>query len=293
MEFGARIRNTCRWLHLLCRFPSPSSASDTPDALEVLAKSFTEGKPFPHIVIDNFVTIDEHDFNATFPTSKYWTIPGGTFNDGYQFQKRHCSEIAKLPALFRDIIYELSGPTFLKIFSEAITGIRGLLPDPYLEWRRVTLKWARRYFGTHVDFNFLGPLALHRRLNLLIYFNPEWKEEYGGCLELYEKERNEPAVTILPSFGRCILFRTDNNSIHGFSRPIIGENRWRKSLALYYYTSEGDDEINGVTYWQRHGNLHGTRLLQLLAYKTLIRGSQLLAVYAHRVNPHFRAGSRR
>jgi hypothetical protein len=265
--------------------------SYTVNVLKALAKSFSEGKPFPHIVIDDFVTVDHDEVCAAFPTQDwaFWD----RFDDGYQFQKRHCSEISRMPALYRNMIHELSGPAFLRIL-EAITGIRGLLPDPYLYGGGLHLSGPGGILAPHVDFTSLGPLALYRRLNLLIYFNSEWEEQYGGCLELYEKGRTEPAVTIVPSFGRCILFRTDNQSIHGFSRPIIGENRWRKSLALYYYTSEGDNEIvpDGVTYWQRHGNMSRGRLIQFVTYKLLIRGSQLLSEYAHKMNPNLRSGSK-
>ena len=265
--------------------------SYTVNTLEALAKSFSEGKPFPHVIIDDFIAVDDQEVCAAFPTPDwaFWD----RFDDGYQFQKRHCSEIVRMPVLYRNMIHELSGPAFLRIL-ETITGIRGLLPDPYLYGGGLHLSGPGGILAPHVDFTSLGPLALYRRLNLLIYFNSEWAEEYGGCLELYEKGRKEPVATIVPSFGRCILFRTDNQSIHGFSRPIIGENRWRKSLALYYYTSEGDNEIilDGVTYWQKHGHMSRGRLIQFLAYKMLIRGSQLLSEYAHKINPNFRAGSK-
>src|SRR5205823_2319524 len=110
---------------------------------------------------------------------------------------------------------------------------------------------------------------------VLIYFNPGWREEYGGCLELFEKGALVPTRAIIPEFGRMVLFLTDDRSVHGFSRPIVGPDRWRSSLALYYYTSEDTERFSGdgATYWQHHGRQRGARLAKLLIYKVLLRGS--------------------
>ena len=42
----------------------------------------------------------------------------------------------------------------------------------------------------HTDFNFIKERKLYRRLNLLIYLNSDWKDEYNGALEL-RKEGEE------------------------------------------------------------------------------------------------------
>ena len=39
----------------------------------------------------------------------------------------------------------------------------------------------------HSDFYLHQYLKIDRRLNLLLYLNDDWKDEYGGHLELWDK----------------------------------------------------------------------------------------------------------
>lgn len=96
----------------------------------------------------------------------------------------------------------------------------------------------------HVDFNKHSFLNLHRRLNLLIYLNEDWKEEYGGALELQHKDMLTPTKKILPMFNTAVIFSTTSFSYHGNPAVInCPENKSRKSLAYYYYSTERSDEI--------------------------------------------------
>jgi hypothetical protein len=255
--------------------------------LDALRARFAAASPFPHLVMDDVLTLPSHIVSEAFPdpTWQHWH----RFEDGYQHRKLACGDIALLPTLFRDMIHELSGPAFLA-FLEGVTGIRGLIPDPYLAGGGLHSSGPGGILAPHADFHAYGRLALYRRINVLVYLNPEWHEAYGGCLELFRKGEQTPSASVVPAFGRMMLFVTDNRSIHGFTRPVTGEDRWRNSLALYYYTSEDTQDFagDGATYWQSHGAQRGLRLLQLTAYKALLRGAWFLSKLAHQVNPNLR-----
>jgi Rps23 Pro-64 3,4-dihydroxylase Tpa1-like proline 4-hydroxylase len=97
----------------------------------------------------------------------------------------------------------------------------------------------------HADFNFYKRLNLYRRLNLLIYLNENWKESWGGDLELWDRTGKRCVQRISPLFNRAVIFDTSNYSYHGHPRPLeCPEERSRKSVALYYYTVEApaDDD---------------------------------------------------
>jgi hypothetical protein len=105
----------------------------------------------------------------------------------------------------------------------------------------------------HADFNKHPKTKLDRRLNVLVYLNEDWHEEYGGHFELWDKEMKGVKTKILPLFNRMALFSTTSNSYHGHPNPLTcPPDRTRKSLALYYYTNgrpdsekfEGDQEHN-------------------------------------------------
>ena len=40
---------------------------------------------------------------------------------------------------------------------------------------------------------------------------------------------------------------TDDRSVHGFPEPVRGEGHWRRSIALYYYTSTEAPGFSGDT----------------------------------------------
>jgi hypothetical protein len=265
-------------------------ASHGAEALAGFAQRFEAARPFPHLVLDDFLALPQRAVVDAFPGVDWphWR----RFTDAYQHQKMHCGEIERLPSLFQAMIAELSSPSFLG-FLERVTGINGLIPDPYLSGGGLHSSGPGGILAPHTDFHSYGRLGLFRRINVLVYFNPDWQEAFGGCLELSAKGAATPSHSIVPIFGRMVMFLTDDRSVHGFSRPILGPGRWRNSLALYYYTSEDTDRFSGdgETYWQAHGQLRGKALVRLLAYKVLLRGAWSLSKLAHRVNPNFRPGS--
>jgi Rps23 Pro-64 3,4-dihydroxylase Tpa1-like proline 4-hydroxylase len=251
------------------------------------AKAFANASPFPHIVIDDFLSIPASEVAGCFPDDSWphWN----RFVDAYQHQKRSCGDIDLLPAIFQTMVHELSTPAFLG-FIEKITGLNALLPDPYLTGGGLHSSGPGGILAPHADFHVYGKMALYRRINVLVYFNPGWRAEFGGRLELFKKGDTEPTASIVPEYGRMVMFLTDDKSIHGFTNPVVGDNRWRNSLALYYYTSEDTEDFkgDGVTYWQTHGKQTAAGQVQLLAYKVLQRGAWTLSRYAHSLNPNLK-----
>ena len=80
-------------------------------------------------------------------------------------------------------------------------------------------------------------MNLDRRINVLIYLNENWEEEYGGHFELWEKDKSKCIVRIPPIFNKMAIFSTTDFSWHGHPDPLTcPQGRSRKSLALYYYT---------------------------------------------------------
>ena len=45
--------------------------------------------------------------------------------------------------------------------------------------------------------------------NLIIYLNENWKDEYGGFLELYDINKENP-VQIKPTFNSALIFKTND-----------------------------------------------------------------------------------
>lgn len=126
-------------------------------------------------------------------------------------------------------------------FLELLTGITGLIPDPAFFGSGVHLTAPGGILAVHADFNSLdvGRTRLRRRVNVFLYVNDDWPDEYGGHLELWDRNMSACRQRIHPSLGRLVVFSTTDFSYHGHLSALAApHDRLRRSLALYYYTRE-------------------------------------------------------
>jgi hypothetical protein len=246
-------------------------------ALATASARFAAAKPFAHLVMDDFLSVSPSEVTEAFPGGgwPHWS----RFTDAYQRGKRVCADIEAIPAPLSDLIREACSPGFLQRL-ETITGVEKLLPDPYLSGGGLHVSEEGGVLAPHTDFHLYERLNLYRALNLLIYLNPGWRPEDGGALELYSNADGAPDVSVTPVFGRAVVFRTDDVSIHGFTQPVA-LGRERRSLALYYYTARDSETFSGdtSTHWraQRHA-----------VYDGLIFASRALAKLARITDPNAR-----
>lgn len=210
-----------------------------PDYLEDLANKYREdyaqAKPFPHIVIDNF--LPESVLNSIldeFP--KPGAINWKKFDGAAEKKLASTSEL-QMGEATRILLYQLNSSTFIN-FIERLTGIDGIIPDPHFVGGGLHQIERGGYLKLHADFNLHQKLNIDRRLNLLIYLNKNWQEEYGGYFEMWDRDMIECQKKVLPIFNRCVVFSTTDFSYHGHPDPLTCPEGWtRKSLALYYYTN--------------------------------------------------------
>ena len=118
-----------------------------------------------------------------------------------------------------------------------ITGIKNLFSTQDSMGSGIHQGENGSFVDVHVDFNMHTEKNLERRINLLIYLNKFWKKEYGGNLELWDKKMTKCYHSIPPSFNTAVIFETDDNSPHGYSKIDIPKNESRKSFYCYYYTT--------------------------------------------------------
>jgi hypothetical protein len=204
------------------------------DVLKGDGAAYQSAQPFPHVVLDEF--LDDNLLREVLKEFEAMDRGGWHHTDKVHERKWSTENVAELGPRTRYVFAELNGGPFLA-FLEKLTGIDGLIADPHL--RGGGLHEIRRggKLGVHADFNFYERLGVYRRLNLLIYLNQEWQEEWGGHLELWDHTNTHCVARIAPIFNRAVLFDTSNFSYHGHPHPLACPNdRSRKSLALYYYS---------------------------------------------------------
>ena len=197
-----------------------------------LADQYQHADPFPHIVLDDF--LDQGTLKrvlADFPSSKNkFFFDRDQERLKFQYQPHEVQS-----ALVRNLFAELNSQAFLG-FLEEMTGIDGLIPDPYFEGGGLHETKRGGHLGVHADFNIHDGLKLERRLNLLIYLNEDWDDDFGGQLELWKKDMSECSVRVKPVIGRAVVFTTALDSFHGHPDPLnCPPERSRRSIATYYY----------------------------------------------------------
>mgnify|MGYP001217691063 FL=1 len=197
---------------------------------------FVNANPFPFIIIDDF-------FSKEFLNEVLNQFPNlaeqkkTTNYDNKNEVKFANNQYKNFPNNIKKLFDFLNSDFFLN-FLQRITNIQEkLIPDFELNGGGLHEIKKGGLLKIHSDFNKHPNLDLDRRLNVLIYLNKDWKEEYGGHLEFWDKEMTSCREKVLPIFNKMVIFSTTDNSNHGHPDPLnCPNNMSRKSIATYYYT---------------------------------------------------------
>ena len=214
---------------------------------ELAASAYTmyvKAVPFPHIVLDDFFDPELVDLVLSeFPQPG--AIRWQQFDNEHEIKLASAAESSFGPVT-RLFLYHLNSITFLEFLS-AITGIPHLISDPSFDGGGLHQIVRGGKLGIHADFNRHGTYDLDRRLNLLLYLNKDWREEYGGHLQLWNRGMTRCETKVLPIFNRVMLFGTTDFTYHGHPDPLqCPEGMTRKSLALYYFSNgRPAEEVSG------------------------------------------------
>ena len=209
--------------------------------VEALATRFQNAKPFPSICIDNFLDEDfANEVFASFPTFEQAKEMGRGFDAVNERGKYQITNSSLFPNPIGHLHNVLSSPEFLALIGR-VSGIDNLVADPELVGGGIHQTGPRGHLDVHVDFNYIADRRLHRRLNILVFFNKDWQDDWGGKLELWDKDVKVCHQSFAPLFNRCCIFRTSEISFHGVTAVNCPENVARRSFAAYYYTQENDE----------------------------------------------------
>lgn len=207
----------------------------TPEAIASMKDEFNRHE-YRRIVIDDFLKPETAELlYRNFPTESQMRRHYKGLNE----EKSEGSSFDQYHPVFEEVRQSLMEKDWTAVL-DRITGFEGLvLPDDF-RGAGVHQGFDGSFLDIHVDFNIHSVLDLHRRLNLLIYLNKDWKEEYGGHLELWNEDVSECIERISPQFNRCAIFATTETSWHGYDKMNLPEGVSRKSIFSYYYTPVAD-----------------------------------------------------
>ncbi|TAE66850.1 MAG: hypothetical protein EAZ85_15590 [Bacteroidetes bacterium] len=213
-------------------------AYTTPEAIEKLKNDFKDGFPYKHIVIDNFLTEDfAQSLHQNFPTidklNKHYHGLNEKKSEGSNFNDFHKD--------FSILRNEVLMSKQLADWVSEITNIEGVFVTDDKLGTGLHQGGDGSFLDIHIDFNIHAEKNVHRRLNLLIYMNQNWQEEYAGHLEMWDAKMTKCEKKLLPIFNRLVIFETNEISYHGYSTVHLPENMTRKSIYTYFYTPLRED----------------------------------------------------
>ncbi len=219
--------------------------------------AFVKAQPFPHVVIDNVLPREVLDqVLLELPGPEDWANHADWNNaNRTDAVKLSIPNDWDLGPSTRQLLNQFNSAVFVH-FLERLTGIEGLLPDPYYFGGGLHQIERGGFLKIHADFNVHHRLRVDRRLNALLYLNEGWQDEWGGHLELWDAPMEHAVERIAPIFNRLVVFATTDVSFHGHPDPLTcPEGVRRRSLALYYYTNGRPDHEQSPP----HSTLHQVR----------------------------------
>lgn len=208
-----------------------------------LSREYCNNSPVPHLLLHGLLDAAlASRLAAEFPKpdSDAWTH--------YQHQNENKHGMTKrqlFPAEVGRVTDFLNSARFVAWLSE-LTGIPELIADPMLEGGGLHQSGRGGYLNVHTDFSHHHyNKSWKRRVNLILYLNEDWREEWGGAIELWDDGMRGCAASYPCQFNDCLIFNTDEKSFHGFPEPLsCPEGASRKSLALYYYTVDDNRDFS-------------------------------------------------
>lgn len=194
-------------------------------------------EPFPHCIVDDF-------FNEE--TARLLEKDFPSFNDDVWHRYRNPLEVKNASNnwnLFPPLTYKIFQIFNLGIFRQLLKIKFNLDCELYRDEGLHGGGWHMLGRGgklnPHLDYFIHPKLGLQRKINLIVYLNHYWHEDWGGDFGLWEGnvdsgKSGKLAKSVSPLFNRAVMFET-SNSWHGIAKKIkCPSGQYRKSLATYY-----------------------------------------------------------
>ncbi|MEO7045249.1 MAG: 2OG-Fe(II) oxygenase [Ferruginibacter sp.] len=230
---------------------------------ETIYKKFNSSLPFRHVTIDNVL-------NENFARSIADSFPSlasmKTKYKGLNEQKAEDSSFQNFSPVTQQLHNYIGSSEFSEWISQ-ITGLKNIYSLNDRLGNGLHQGGNNSFLDIHIDYNIHPVKKMHRKLNLILFFNKEWKEQWGGLLELWDEEKC--FKKILPSFNRMVIFECSEISYHGYDLITCPENITRKSFYHYFF----QEVPKGLTY---HDTIFLVKQQDKFSKKIIIKTKELV-----------------
>jgi dTDP-glucose 4,6-dehydratase len=203
------------------------------ETLVELHNKFKNAEPYEHIIIPNFLNEEYaekvfNDFPVDINSGKWYEYNNPIEN------KFANDKINSMPRCIKKLFNLLSCKEIIKKIN-LLSGIEKLEYDPYLHGAGIHVHRSGGKLDMHLDYEKHPHLDKERRLNIILYMSKDWKEEWNGDTQLWDKDLSNCIVKSPVVFNTAIIFKTNETSWHGLPEEIkCPDGALRKTIAYYY-----------------------------------------------------------
>ena len=198
---------------------------------EKLRLQYLTAKPFPHLVLKDICDKEKL-------IKAYESIPVlDNKSRDYMFAKNKFekSNYGEISPLLKELQEDLSSSE-MNEFLSFITG-QNVFVDPKNHGGGLHQGRKSSFLDMHLDYNY-HPINNNwwREVNLLLYMNKDWKQEYGGHLELKDLRTGEHKKCDV-DFNTLIIQQCHDYTLHGYKPTKFPEGNFRTSIATYAFSN--------------------------------------------------------
>jgi Rps23 Pro-64 3,4-dihydroxylase Tpa1-like proline 4-hydroxylase len=167
--------------------------------------------------------------------------------NSFRERKFTSKSLSEFDPLMADITFALQDERVIAKVAE-LTGIRDAVGDPHLYAGGLSAMERGHFLNPHIDNSHDGEQKYYRVLNLLYYISPDWKQEYGGNLELWDERVTRP-IEIPSMFNRLVLMATGDRTWHSVNEVRVDATR--RCISNYYFSPHSPNgyETSHITFF--------------------------------------------
>lgn len=205
-------------------------------------------------------------------------------NKSLREHKHIAAQMDQHDPLLEQAIYAFQDADVVSLI-QSICGIDKLEPDTNLYAGGISTMKKGQFLNPHLDNSHDKDRNRWRVLNLLYYVNPNWKDHYGGDLELWPDGLKGEPIVIPSKFNRLVVMATHQGSWHAV-RPVQVDQA-RNCVSNYYFSPDPLRETDRFHVTTFRGWPHQRIKNEILKIDSTLRmGLRKLFKKGVRENPH-------
>jgi Rps23 Pro-64 3,4-dihydroxylase Tpa1-like proline 4-hydroxylase len=209
----------------------------------ILKESFCNAKPFPFVIIDNFLEEDYYQeiYKNLDLFYKERDIKKGVQYNSLVEKDKWGSYGMKMPEVMIKLFNDLKSEKMLSFLNE-VTGFENLKvvsnTNESLAFFHVMKPGS--YLGPHLDHTVDPNITENYHvLNIIIYVSKDWNPNWGGGTTIFNKSKSLASdVEFKPN--RALIFMHAPNTIHGTQEISKLAQHERYSIYFDYYSDDNN-----------------------------------------------------